>query len=141
MAIARLVELDKVKFVVSQNIDGLHLRSGLSRDKISELHGNMFIDSCNTCKSMCVRSSASTSGNLKMCSKAHSWMSTKLNSSFMLHFSKTRREAVLTPMPNESECLPAYNYLCKYSFFIQYTPKLTIGINKKTTQSALYFGF
>ena len=64
MAIAKLVDEDKVKFVVSQNIDGLHLRSGLKREKISELHGNMFVESCNTCKRMFVRSCAATTGQI-----------------------------------------------------------------------------
>lgn len=47
-----LVELERagiLKFVISQNIDGLHLRSGIPRDKLSELHGNSFMERCTSC--------------------------------------------------------------------------------------------
>ena len=44
MALARLVEVGKVKFIITQNIDGLHLRSGVPRRALAELHGNMFLD-------------------------------------------------------------------------------------------------
>jgi len=57
MALAKLVEVDKVKFIVSQNIDGLHLRSGVPRTSIAELHGNMFVDQCDKCHKMFVRDS------------------------------------------------------------------------------------
>ena len=59
MALKALVDAEKVKFIVSQNIDGLHLRSGIPREKIAELHGNMFIDKCSTCQRMFVRPGAS----------------------------------------------------------------------------------
>uniref|UniRef100_A0A8D8ZMP9 protein acetyllysine N-acetyltransferase n=1 Tax=Cacopsylla melanoneura TaxID=428564 RepID=A0A8D8ZMP9_9HEMI len=49
MAITELVKQNKVHYIVSQNIDGLHLRSGLSRKHLAELHGNMYVDQCNKC--------------------------------------------------------------------------------------------
>ncbi|OWR49724.1 NAD-dependent deacetylase sirtuin-6 isoform 1 [Danaus plexippus plexippus] len=57
MILKNLVECNKVQYIISQNIDGLHLKSGLPRKYLSELHGNMFIDECNLCKKQFVRSS------------------------------------------------------------------------------------
>ena len=41
--------------MVSQNVDGLHLRSGVPRDKLAELHGNCFAERCPSCKKEYVR--------------------------------------------------------------------------------------
>lgn len=50
MALKALLDSGHVKYIISQNIDGLHLRSGIQRSKIAELHGNMFIENCDKCR-------------------------------------------------------------------------------------------
>ena len=44
--IVALIQSGKAKFVISQNVDGLHLRSGVKRSELAELHGNVFLDKC-----------------------------------------------------------------------------------------------
>jgi len=38
------------KYIISQNTDGLHRLSGVPADKISELHGNAFVEKCEDCE-------------------------------------------------------------------------------------------
>lgn len=49
MALREFARLGLVKFVVSQNIDGLHRRSGLDPALLAELHGNCFVEVCWAC--------------------------------------------------------------------------------------------
>ncbi|KAH8383249.1 hypothetical protein KR009_007574 [Drosophila setifemur] len=58
MAIIALIESGYVQYVVSQNIDGLHLKSGLDRKYLSELHGNIYIEQCKKCRRQFVKSTA-----------------------------------------------------------------------------------
>jgi NAD-dependent deacetylase len=48
-AVEKLVRTGKVSAVITQNIDGLHQRSGVPEDKIIELHGNSTYASCLEC--------------------------------------------------------------------------------------------
>ena len=41
MTLKELQDRDLLKYVVSQNVDGLHRRSGILKERISELHGNI----------------------------------------------------------------------------------------------------
>jgi len=50
MAIVELQKLDKLSFLISQNVDNLHLRSGIRRDLLAELHGNVTKLRCTRCK-------------------------------------------------------------------------------------------
>lgn len=55
MALLGLQRAGYLKYLISQNVDGLHVRSGFPRDLLSELHGNMFVEECEKCARQCVR--------------------------------------------------------------------------------------
>ncbi|CAF0738812.1 unnamed protein product [Brachionus calyciflorus] len=50
-ALNELCKIGKIQFVISQNIDGLHMKSGLAINRLAEVHGNMFVQKCNLCHS------------------------------------------------------------------------------------------
>ncbi|KAG0425778.1 hypothetical protein HPB47_027084 [Ixodes persulcatus] len=58
MALVALAERAKLQFLVSQNVDGLHLKSGFPLDTLADLHGNMFVDRCNQCRRQFIRDTA-----------------------------------------------------------------------------------
>ena len=41
LAIVELQNLGKLKFLISQNVDNLHLKSGIRPELLAELHGNI----------------------------------------------------------------------------------------------------
>ncbi|MFW9781890.1 MAG: NAD-dependent deacetylase [Candidatus Heimdallarchaeota archaeon] len=47
--IVELLELGKLDFLISQNVDGLHAKSGIPFSKLAELHGNMYFMKCLDC--------------------------------------------------------------------------------------------
>ncbi|CAK9099607.1 NAD-dependent protein deacetylase sirtuin-7 (NAD-dependent protein deacylase sirtuin-7) (Regulatory protein SIR2 homolog 7) (SIR2-like protein 7) [Durusdinium trenchii] len=48
-AISRLHQNGFIKFVSSTNVDGLHLKSGLPKACLAELHGNSYVEECESC--------------------------------------------------------------------------------------------
>ena len=50
LAIVQLQKLGKLSFLISQNVDNLHLRSGIRPDLLAELHGNVSKLRCNRCE-------------------------------------------------------------------------------------------
>ena len=59
-AIAELQKLGKLRFLITQNVDGLHLKSGIGPELLAELHGNLFKLQCMQCGRKVDRSSAMT---------------------------------------------------------------------------------
>ncbi|GFS24844.1 NAD-dependent deacetylase sirtuin-6 [Elysia marginata] len=48
-ALVKLQEMGLLKFLISQNTDGLHMLSGIPADKMAELHGNSYVEKCEDC--------------------------------------------------------------------------------------------
>jgi NAD-dependent deacetylase len=50
MAILELQKLGKLAFLISQNVDNLHLKSGIRPELLAELHGNLTKVRCKGCE-------------------------------------------------------------------------------------------
>jgi NAD-dependent SIR2 family protein deacetylase len=60
LAIVELQKLKKLKYLISQNVDNLHLKSGIRPDLLAELHGNMTKLRCRRCGHTVDRSAGQT---------------------------------------------------------------------------------
>ncbi len=49
MAIVDLYNINKLDYLISQNVDGLHAKSGIPFEMMAELHGNMYYMKCLNC--------------------------------------------------------------------------------------------
>ena len=59
LAIVELQKLGKLKFLISQNVDNLHLKSGIKPELLAELHGNIAKLRCERCQATVDESSYS----------------------------------------------------------------------------------
>jgi len=64
MALMEWYKAGTLKFLVSTNVDGLHRRSGIPQDGMSELHGNCYLEKCRNvkCKKEFLRTFDASSG-------------------------------------------------------------------------------
>ena len=58
MAIVELQKIGRLSFLISQNVDNLHLRSGIHPDLLAELHGNVAKLRCSRCEAQVDKSTA-----------------------------------------------------------------------------------
>ena len=62
LTIVELQKMGKLQFLISQNVDNLHLKSGIKPELLAELHGNITKLRCESCET-----TTDASLNLKKC--------------------------------------------------------------------------
>ncbi|GAB6032466.1 NAD-dependent protein deacetylase sirtuin-6, variant 2 [Chamberlinius hualienensis] len=59
MCLKALYNANLIHAIVTQNVDGLHLKSGFPRSSLFELHGNVFVQQCSVCERQLISGFAS----------------------------------------------------------------------------------
>jgi NAD-dependent SIR2 family protein deacetylase len=95
MAMVELQKLGKLAFLISQNIDNLHVKSGIQPDLLAELHGNVTKLRCSRCEFELDRSSG-----LALCPSC----SGKLVSSVVNFGQSLPRKALETSYQHSQKC-------------------------------------
>ena len=73
MGLVKLQQEGILKYLVSQNVDGLHRKSGNPPDKLCELHGNRNLEYCVKCGKEYMRDFGVRSTVPKGAHKPHDW--------------------------------------------------------------------
>src|SRR5260221_5799817 len=100
-ALAKLVEQAKMTAIITQNVDGLHQRSGVPDSKVIELHGNSTYASCLDCVHSCelapIRKAFVGSGTLPICEKCDG-----IGKTATISFGKAMREIQMPRAQDET---------------------------------------
>jgi NAD-dependent SIR2 family protein deacetylase len=65
LALKALENANLVHYIISQNVDGLLSRSMIQESKMSELHGNMYIERCLSCDKLFYRDFTTTKKDMR----------------------------------------------------------------------------
>ncbi|UJR35168.1 hypothetical protein I4U23_027935 [Adineta vaga] len=123
MALVELARRNLLHFVVSQNTDGLHLRSGLPSTLLAELHGNSNLETCKKCQTKYLRDFR-TRTSKKVHDHVTARKCTKCNSKLY--------DSII----NFGENLPAYELQTSYEHAERADVCLVLGSSLRVTPAA-----
>ncbi len=111
LALVELQKIGKLKFLISQNVDNLHLKSGIRPDFLAELHGNITKLRCLKCQETVDRASGK-----KICQCGGALVSSVVNfgqslpeKDLQLSFEHSRRSDLFVVIGSSLVVTPAAN--------------------------------